>query len=197
MNAAADGRRDDPPPGSSLALLRIPFLFSQDELLTTDGFITKAKERGHDIDLDLLQKLHEHRLRLPLCRVSDTPVEGRRIHVEANGGANARGWVLLAAAEGRLRDPADEGYSIAWPYRMPTDERPDRWWKGFVYSSWQLFDVRHVIDEYRIMLNPVVIGKGTPLFKNVKDQINLKLLNTRTFGNGNVLLTYEPAGKGS
>jgi hypothetical protein len=152
MNAAtSDGRRDDPRPGSSLAVLQIPFAFSQDDLLTTDGFTTRAKERGYDVDLDLLQNLHEHRLLLPLYRVSDTPVEGRRIHVEANGGANARGWVLLAASEGRLRDPADEGYSLAWPYRMPADEQPDRWWNGFVYSLWQLFDLRHVIDEYRVI----------------------------------------------
>jgi hypothetical protein len=112
-------------------------------------FINKAKERGYDVDLDLLQKLHGHRLLLPLYRVSDTSVEGRRIDVEADGGANARGWVLLAAAEGRLRDPADEGYSVAWPYRMPAGEQPDRWWNGFIYSSWQLLDLRHVIDEYR------------------------------------------------
>lgn len=151
MNANVSDRRNGLPPGSSLALLGIPFMFSQDELLTTDGFITKAKERGHDVDLDLLQKLHEHRLLLPLYRVSDTPVEGRRIDVEADGGANARGWVLLAAAEGRLRDPADEGYSIAWSYRIPSGEQPDRWWNGFIYSSWQLLDLRHVIDEYRLI----------------------------------------------
>jgi hypothetical protein len=152
MNAkVSDDRRNGTPPGSSLALLGIPFVFTQDELLTTDRFINRAKERGYHVDLDLLQKLHEHRLLLPLYRVSDTPVEGRRIHVAANGGANARGWVLLAAAEGRLRDPAEEGYSVAWPYRMPAGEQPGRWWNGFVYSSWQLLDLRHVIDEYRVI----------------------------------------------
>jgi hypothetical protein len=150
MNAnVSDDRRNGMPPGSSLALLEIPFVFTQDELLTTNHFINKAKERGYDVDLDLLQKLHEHRLLLPLYRLSDTPVEGRRIDVVADGGANPRGWVLLAAAEGRLRDPADEGYSVAWPYRMPYGEQPDRWWNGFVYSSWQLLDLRHVIDEHR------------------------------------------------
>ena len=141
---------DDPYPGSSLALLRIPFVFTQDDLLTTDKFIARAKERGYAIDLDLLQQLHEHRLLVPLFRVSDTPVRGRRIDVDASGGANARGWVLHAAADGRLRDPADEGYSIAWPYRKPPDTE-HRWWNGFVYSSWQLFDLRHVIDEYRFI----------------------------------------------
>jgi dihydrofolate reductase len=49
-----------------------------------------------------------------------------------------------------------------------------------------------LIDEYRIMVNPVVLSKGKPLFKDVKEKLNLRLLKTKTFGNGNVLLYYEP-----
>jgi dihydrofolate reductase len=52
-----------------------------------------------------------------------------------------------------------------------------------------------VIDEYRIMLNPVVLGDGKPLFKGIKDKLNLQLVKTKTFGSGNVLLCYQPAGK--
>lgn len=51
------------------------------------------------------------------------------------------------------------------------------------------------IDEYRIMVNPVVLGKGKPLFRGIKDSLRLKLVNTRTFRSGNVLLYYEPAGE--
>jgi len=48
-----------------------------------------------------------------------------------------------------------------------------------------------LIDELRIMVNPVSIGKGTPLFKGIKKKPKLKLLSSRTFKNGNVLLTYK------
>jgi dihydrofolate reductase len=50
-----------------------------------------------------------------------------------------------------------------------------------------------LVDEFRIMLNPVVQGVGIPLFKGIKNKLDLRLTETRTFGNGNVLLYYEPA----
>jgi dihydrofolate reductase len=52
-----------------------------------------------------------------------------------------------------------------------------------------------LIDEYRILVNPLVLGSGTPLFKDIKGRLNLKLVGSRTFRNGNVLLTYVSAGK--
>jgi dihydrofolate reductase len=56
-------------------------------------------------------------------------------------------------------------------------------------STLMQFDL---VDEHRIMVNPVILGNGTPLFKRAKDKQNLRLVNTRTFGNGNVLLCYQP-----
>lgn len=50
---------------------------------------------------------------------------------------------------------------------------------------------RGLIDEYRIIVNPMVLGSGTPLFKNAKDRLHLKLVNSRTFRSGNVLLYYQ------
>jgi dihydrofolate reductase len=49
-----------------------------------------------------------------------------------------------------------------------------------------------LIDEYRILVNPVVVGHGHPLFKNA-DRMRLKLLEARPFRSGNVLLCYQPA----
>ena len=48
-----------------------------------------------------------------------------------------------------------------------------------------------LIDEHRVMVNPVILGSGTPLFQT-KDKLALKLLRTKTFKNGNVLLYYAP-----
>jgi dihydrofolate reductase len=50
-----------------------------------------------------------------------------------------------------------------------------------------------LIDEYQVLLNPVVIGKGKTMFEGLKNRLALKLVRTRTFGNGNVLLIYVPA----
>ncbi|MDD5362432.1 MAG: dihydrofolate reductase family protein [Ignavibacteria bacterium] len=49
----------------------------------------------------------------------------------------------------------------------------------------------NLIDEFEIMLNPVILGNGSPLFKNIRNKITLKLLNSKTYKNGNVLLTYS------
>ncbi|GCE14545.1 dihydrofolate reductase family protein [Tengunoibacter tsumagoiensis] len=50
-----------------------------------------------------------------------------------------------------------------------------------------------LIDELRIMVNPVVLGKGQPLFKGIEEKLPLTRFDTRTFQSGNVLLFYRPA----
>ena len=52
-----------------------------------------------------------------------------------------------------------------------------------------------LIDEYQLGVQPTVLGSGLPLFKNIKDRVNLKLLKTKTFGCGAVALYYEPTKK--
>jgi dihydrofolate reductase len=49
-----------------------------------------------------------------------------------------------------------------------------------------------LIDEYRIMVNPVVLGAGNPTFKNIKSRIALKLAKADTLRSGVVNLYYRP-----
>ncbi|HEY3313489.1 MAG TPA: dihydrofolate reductase family protein [Anaerolineales bacterium] len=51
-----------------------------------------------------------------------------------------------------------------------------------------------VIDEYRLLVNPLVLGSGTALFKPEDGRQDLKLVNTRMFMSGNVMLYYQPKG---
>lgn len=52
------------------------------------------------------------------------------------------------------------------------------------------FAEQDLIDEYQIMVDPVVIGDGTPIFKSIRKNLNLQLTSTRTFKSGVVLLSY-------
>jgi dihydrofolate reductase len=49
-----------------------------------------------------------------------------------------------------------------------------------------------LIDEYQIVVNAVVLGKGRTMFDGITEKLTLNLTRTRPFGNGNVLLCYEP-----
>ena len=49
-----------------------------------------------------------------------------------------------------------------------------------------------LVDEFQLAIHPTVVGSGLPLFKNITDRIDLKLLKTKTFGCGAVIHYYEP-----
>jgi dihydrofolate reductase len=48
-----------------------------------------------------------------------------------------------------------------------------------------------LIDEYRVILNPVLIGEGRPLFPGIHKKINLKLVRTKPLASGVIILYYE------
>jgi dihydrofolate reductase len=50
----------------------------------------------------------------------------------------------------------------------------------------------NLIDEYQLVVNPIVLGAGRTMFEGLKERLKLKLTTSRTFGNGNVLLCYAP-----
>jgi dihydrofolate reductase len=54
------------------------------------------------------------------------------------------------------------------------------------------FAQQGLIDEFQIMVDPVVLGDGTPIFKGIREKLNLKLVSTKTFSSGVILLCYQP-----
>ena len=67
----------------------------------------------------------------------------------------------------------------------------DIWFLGSV-ALFQTFAQLDLIDEYRIQINPVMLGAGKPLFTGVTRKAPLKLLESRAFPSGVVALRYEP-----
>ena len=64
-----------------------------------------------------------------------------------------------------------------------------------VYGSRTLVNwLKHndLVDEYRLMVFPIVLGSGMRLFDNSVDATSLELVDTRAFGSGSVELTYRP-----
>jgi dihydrofolate reductase len=50
-----------------------------------------------------------------------------------------------------------------------------------------------LIDEYRLMIFPVVLGSGKRLFRDGSEKKKLRLIETKTFSSGTILLLYQPA----
>ncbi|MNK46452.1 hypothetical protein D3C87_652360 [compost metagenome] len=48
-----------------------------------------------------------------------------------------------------------------------------------------------LIDEYKITVSPVLIGSGLPLFQGLKEKVNLKLIDNKTFDSGAIGLVYQ------
>ncbi|NHC43608.1 dihydrofolate reductase, partial [Bacillus sp. MM2020_1] len=48
-----------------------------------------------------------------------------------------------------------------------------------------------LVDVFRLSVHPVILGEGKPLFIDIKQRLNLKMVNTRMFSSGVVQLIYE------
>jgi dihydrofolate reductase len=48
-----------------------------------------------------------------------------------------------------------------------------------------------LIDEYHLFVNPLILGKGKPLFKNIGDKSTFNFTSAKAFENGVVLLAYN------
>jgi len=53
----------------------------------------------------------------------------------------------------------------------------------------------NLIDEFQLCIYPVIAGSGLPLFENIHERTVFKLIKTKTFNSGAVILYYEPGSK--
>ena len=63
-----------------------------------------------------------------------------------------------------------------------------------IYGSGKIVNVltkSKLIDEYRLWVHPVLLGKGQPLFNDLNKDFRMKLFKTKTFGSGVVVLYYN------
>ena len=84
---------------------------------------------------------------------------------------------IIALKQSRSQSPGDDGGSQNIVVGSPS----------LIVALAQL----GVVDEYQLAIQPTVLGRGLPLFKNISDRIDLKLLKTKTFGCGAVTHYYE------
>ena len=73
--------------------------------------------------------------------------------------------------------------------RLKAEPGPDMAILGSGTIVSQLTDAR-LIDEYQVVVTPVVLGSGRTMFDGVEETVELRLTNTRAFENGNVVLWY-------
>jgi dihydrofolate reductase len=85
-----------------------------------------------------------------------------------------------------------KGDLVAEVTRLKQQPGPDLVILGSGSLVSQLTEAR-LIDEYQLVVNPVVLGRGRPLFETVTDRRTLVLRKTRSFRNGCIVLWYEPA----
>ena len=77
--------------------------------------------------------------------------------------------------------------------RMKGEPGPDMVILGSGTIIAQLTAAR-LIDEYQIVLVPVILGGGRTMSEGVPEKLDLRLERTRSFGNGNIVSWYVPAG---
>lgn len=68
-------------------------------------------------------------------------------------------------------------------------------WGGAAFA--QSLTKLGLVDEYRLILQPVALGDGLPLFKELSAPLRLELVDAQTYDTGAALHVYRPAAAGS
>lgn len=165
--------------GSSLALLRIPFIFSQDQLIKSDEFIKLSAERGYPLKLLELQALYQYKLLIPLYYVDDIAVDENRVSIRHNSYSSTTQMVFTQAEAGHIRDCSESDFSTEFPFEIPLGRDGTEWWNGYVYSSWQLGRVPRALNSLRQLERATSDGVSQPFHNQFRaDYLALSALST-------------------
>lgn len=136
--------------GTSLALFRIPFVFSQDELLTSAEFIEQSFDRASPVTHSDLQRFYELNLLRPLFRVGDETMISNRVETLDDFPFRSKVHVFNDVRSGKVSDCQNEVFNNEFPFVRPPDEVRRNWWNGYLYSSWQLLGLPRAIHLMEI-----------------------------------------------
>ncbi len=75
--------------------------------------------------------------------------------------------------------------------KLKNEPGKDIWLYGGASLITTFMNLR-LVDEYRLSVHPVILGAGKPLFSDLKQRQELKLVDTRRFSSGVVQLCYHP-----
>ena len=91
--------------GSTLDLLRQPFVFTQASLLTESQFAAKARERGLTLERGELEQMHRRRVLVPFYQVHTRPVAEPEVRDRSQQAMGTEWQLYRASAESRISDP--------------------------------------------------------------------------------------------
>ena len=74
--------------------------------------------------------------------------------------------------------------------KIKKEKGKDIWLFGGASLTTSLMNLG-LVDELSLAVHPILLGRGKPLFNNIKDRIKLKLVDTKTYSSGLVSLTYN------
>jgi len=129
----------------------------------------------------------------------DTVVMGRKTYevgLKLSGGKNPYPNIKSYVFSRTIKESQDKGFEIIsedaaeFVRKLKNQEGKDICVMGGGELAKSLFDA-NLIDEIGFNIHPVLLGSGIPLFHEMNHQIDLELLDCKTFKNGCVLVTYR------
>ena len=120
-------------------------------------------------------------------------------HANSHNHRIIRAPKLTVKPNGNVHSSTFRLYSTHQKQESTSDSSP--WFKNGSVSAFAnckqiVFTQKENQHEYRLMVFPIVLGSGKRVFRDGSEKKILKLVETKTFASGVVVLSYEPVAKG-